>query len=83
MDKRKEQIEDIKRKIREKRAEMDPAVLERAQRAAEKSQGFKPLPTQVPYDKKAAHRVIELFLKGNPGMQDRLRAILQKDKGLT
>jgi hypothetical protein len=85
----------LKKQIREKRAELDPAILKKAQAAAEKSQGIAPKaktpekappgsvpPGTVPYDRKAALKAIELFLgdHADKGFHARLADFINRNK---
>ena len=85
MDKREKAIRDMQEMIRRKRAEIDPAVLEKAQHAAmEKLKGRKEKPPSgtVPYDKEAARRAVEMFIARHPEQKkfrSRLLDFLQKN----
>lgn len=65
MDKQ-QKIEQLKALIRKERARLDPAVLEKAAAAARTSAGKEDLSGLVPYDRAAAARAIEIFLKDHP-----------------
>ena len=59
MDKRQKAIEEIKKKMQEQRARLNPDVLAYAQKAAARPQKQ----ATVPYDKDAAQKAVELFLR--------------------
>lgn len=75
MDKKAKAIAEMKKLMQLKRAEIDPKVLAMAKDAAERSQGLKPKGKMVPYDREAAAKAVELFLKTHPD-QKRFRAEL-------
>lgn len=62
---------ELLRQIRTIRQRIDPAVLARAERAAQTAEAARTLPPdQVPYDKEAAREAVTAFLRGrNDGGQ--------------
>ncbi len=73
MNSREKALEELKRHIEEQRARVDPEVLKQAAEAAQSqlaSQG-----ASVPYDRKAAAKAVELFLKSHRDPKDLERLI--------
>ena len=84
-DARQKAIEDMKKIIREKRADIAPEVLEKARLAAEnKMAGGKKAaekdPSTVPYDKKSAQKAIALFLQDHPEQESFTSRLLEQLK---
>jgi hypothetical protein len=80
---REKALNALKKQIRDQRARIDPAVLQRAQEAlAAKAAGITPPPATVPYDREAALAAVELFLKDHAdatAFSQKLAARLRKD----
>ncbi len=74
MSDRKKAIEELKRLMEEQKARLDPEVLAKAMAAAE---GKKPAPSSVPYDKEAATKAVELFLKNHGDAGDFSKKLLK------
>lgn len=84
MDKRQKALDALKEQIRRQRAEIDPAVLQKAQKAAE-SKNSDPIlkPETVTYDKKSAQKAIEIFLSDHADQEKfvkQLSLFLEKNK---
>ncbi len=76
MDKRDKALEELKNQIKKQREELDPRLLEMAERAL----GLKEEKT-VPYDKEAAAKAVALFLKNHDdaeGFQKKLLEMMGK-----
>jgi hypothetical protein len=83
LDKRESAIEQLKKLIRDRRAQIDPAVLEKARLAAEKAGREKKKPAApqappgtVPYDRESAQKAVELFLSGHPQQKEFSRRLI-------
>ena len=82
MDKQ-QKIEHLKALIRKERARLDPAVIERAAKAARTPAGKGTAAELVPYDRKSAARAVEIFLKDHPDaarFEEGLAAFLRKNQ---
>lgn len=72
MDKKQKAVEELKRQMRARKAEIDPKVLAVAQRAVKAAAGDG---KTVPYDRAAAAKAVELFITNHPE-QERFRDAL-------
>jgi hypothetical protein len=72
MSRKADAIAELQRLLRQRRAEIDPAVLARARAAADGS---------VPYDRKSAEKAVETFLSNHPdeGFRARLIAFIGRN----
>lgn len=80
MNSREKALEELKRRIEEQKARVDPMLLKRAERAA--MSGVKDGPT-APYDRAAAVRAIEIFLgehRDRAGFERRLAELIFKNR---
>lgn len=86
MNKREKALEELKRRIREQKARIDPLVLKLAQSAAlsRVPDATVDIPVAtVPFDRDAAAHIVALFVKGqhNPReFERRLAAFLMKNR---
>ena len=81
MSSRDKAIETLKKLIREQKSRIDPKVLESAAKAADRKSATVP-PSTVPYDKAAAGKAVELFLKNHgdaQGFKEKLLQLLKKN----
>jgi hypothetical protein len=73
MNNREKALEELKRRIEEQKARVDPEVLRRAAEVAESH--MQRHDSSVPYDRKAAIKAVELFLKSHRDPKDIERLI--------
>lgn len=86
MDDKEKAIEDLKKRLREQKARINPEILASAVAAA-KNKMEKPAPEEadtVPYDKEAAGKAVELFLRSHSNAAEfrkKLLLFLKKNAG--
>ena len=73
MTNREKALEELKRRIEEQKARVDPELLKRAAETAQSR--MRGRDDRVPYDRKAAIKAVELFLRSHPDPKDIERLI--------
>jgi hypothetical protein len=83
MDPKEKAIEELRKRIREQKARVDPDILAAAAKAAEKRRSDSARKKDfLPYDRKAAAKAVEIFLKTHANAAEfraKLLRFLKKD----